>query len=279
MKKEMLIIVVSFLILLPCMGLAGLLPDTGQTKCYDNTQEITCPQPGEPFYGQDAQYPCNPHSYTKLDACGNSLDAGAPFWAMVHDNITGLIWEAKTDDWSIHDRDNSYTWYDAQDFFITALNFAHFGGYSDWRLPTVKELSFLVDRDWHDPAIIEVNYFYNTMLSAYWSSTTYAGNPDFEAWYVNFGYGNVDYDVKSSDIWCNYVRAVRGGQTSNSFIDNGDGTVTDTSTGLMWEQNGSTIGTWQDAFSYCETLSFAGHNDWRLPDINELQSCVDYNRF
>ncbi len=32
------------------------LPDTGQTKCYDNEKEIACPSPGEPFFGQDAQY-------------------------------------------------------------------------------------------------------------------------------------------------------------------------------------------------------------------------------
>jgi hypothetical protein len=40
------------------------LPDPGQTICYDDTQEIICPSPGEDFYGQDAQYTCNPQSYT-----------------------------------------------------------------------------------------------------------------------------------------------------------------------------------------------------------------------
>jgi hypothetical protein len=49
------------------------IPDTGQTKCYNNTEEITCPQPGEVFYGQDGSYLINPSSYTKLDAAGNDL--------------------------------------------------------------------------------------------------------------------------------------------------------------------------------------------------------------
>jgi len=85
-------------------ALAGPLPDTGQTKCYNNylNEEITCPQPGEDFYGQDATYLINPPSYTKLDASGNDLPDSATSWVMVRDNMTGLIWEVKTDDGSIH---------------------------------------------------------------------------------------------------------------------------------------------------------------------------------
>lgn len=49
------------------------IPDTGQTTCYNATTAITCPEAGEPFYGQDAQYVTNPRSYTKLDAAGADL--------------------------------------------------------------------------------------------------------------------------------------------------------------------------------------------------------------
>jgi hypothetical protein len=79
-----------------------------------------------------------------------------------------------------------------------------------------------------------------------------------------------------------YVRAVRGGQTSNNFIDNGDGTISDTSTGLMW-QKATAPGTytWEQALTYCEnlTLPAGGYSDWRLPNRNELQSIVDYSRY
>ena len=292
-QKGMLIIALSFIILWPSMGLASLLPDTGQTKCYDDGgNEITpCPQPGEPFYGQDAQHICNPHSYTKLDASSNDLSCTATEWVMVRDNVTGLIWEVKTDDGSIHDKDNTYTWYDGSSGrpgdgtdtldFMAALNSAHFGGFSDWRLPTVKELSFLVDRGRYNP-LINTTYFPHTVSSYYWSSTTCAGYP-YSAWYVNFYSGSVDHYGESSSYGSGYVRAVKVGTQSGSvdnFVDNGDGTVTDTDTGLMWQQGTvSGIYTWEEALSYCENLSLGGHNDWRLPNINELQSLVHYTRY
>jgi hypothetical protein len=66
--------------------------------------------------------------------------------------------------------------------------------------------------------------------------------------------------------------------------------VTDNCTGLMWlkdtadvNEDGRISGldalSWQDALRYCEGLNFAGHDDWRLPNIRELQSIVDYGRF
>jgi hypothetical protein len=63
------------------------------------------------------------------------------------------------------------------------------------------------------------------------------------------------------------------------YIDNGNGTVTDTSTGLMWQQETPDgYKTWEQALSYCENLTLGGHTDWRLPTINELRSLVDYTR-
>lgn len=72
--------------------LSGPIPDTSQTKCYDNNGESPCPQPGEPFYGQDGNFTINPPSYTTLDAGGNDLPDDAAAWVMVRDNVTGLIW-------------------------------------------------------------------------------------------------------------------------------------------------------------------------------------------
>ncbi len=64
------------------------------------------------------------------------------------------------------------------------------------------------------------------------------------------------------------------------FVDNGDGTVTDNCTGLIWQKDTAPGKyTWQDALKYCENLDLAGHMDWRLPNVRELESIVDYGRF
>jgi len=276
-----IIVTTLFLISLSTMAWAVdcPIPDTGQTKCYGNAIEITCPWwSWQPFYGQDAQYSCNPQSYTKLDANGNDLPESAAEWFMVRDNVTELIWEVKTDDSSIHDRDDTYNWQDGQDVFISALNSANFGGYNDWRMPTVKELSAIVETT--TPGLspsINTDYFPNIQTSDwYGSSTSHARRTD-DAWSVRFWVGFVNSHDKSTDY---YVRAVRGRQCEgfDKYIDHGDGTVTDTETGLMWQQDTVLGSTWQAALSYCENLWLAGYGDWRLPNRNELQSLVDYSR-
>ena len=256
---------------------AAPLPDTGQTKCYNNTAEIPCPAPGEAFYGQDGNYLINPPSYIKLDADGNDLPDSAESWVMVRDNVTGLIWEVKTDDGSIHDRDDHYNWQNAQDVFVGQVNDENFGGHSDWRLPTITELASITDMGGYNPAV-NMDYFLNTLSSGYWSSTTNAGNTD-NACCVGFDLG-YDGDYNKSGSY--YVRAVRGGQAGSlgHLVINGDGTVTDTVAGLMWQQvtEGATL-TWETAITRCETTTLGGYDDWRLPNLRELRSIVDYGRY
>lgn len=222
---------ITLLLIIYSFSLAGPVPDTGQTKCYDDAgNEITCPQPGEPFHGQDAQYNINPQSYTKLDAQGNDLPDSATNWVMVRDNVTGLIWEVKqakdgnADYSNPHDADNKYTWYnsdpetnggnagtagdgtDTKDF-INALNSERFGGYSDWRMPTVKELSSIVNSGTYYPAI-NTAYFPNTISFPYWSSTTYQYGT-FCAWHMSSSSGYLDASSKS---FLRDARAVHGGK-------------------------------------------------------------------
>ncbi|PIE69644.1 MAG: hypothetical protein CSA21_01210 [Deltaproteobacteria bacterium] len=277
-------------------------PDTGQNKCYNNTVEIPCPAVGEAFHGQDAQYQGPVRSYTKLDASGNPLPEDAANWVMVRDNVTGLIWEVKengdgTEDYANpHDADNQYTWcdtnpdtnggnqgtcgeHDTEDF-IDALNSTNFGGHNDWRLPTIQELQTIADYARENPAI-DTDFFPDTRADFYWSATTYASSTSV-AWRVHFYYGGDEIYYKSSTF---RVRAVRDGTGSAAvFTDNGDGTVTDMATGLMWAQasadtddNGSPdTMSWQQALAWCENLELADCTDWRLPNINELHSLVDY---
>lgn len=85
--------------------------------------------------------------------------------------------------------------------------------------------------------------------------------------------------------------ALRAGCSSvDRFLDQGDGTLLDTCTGLQWLQDSADVNgdgqvspaadalVWCEALNFCEALDFAGHSDWRLPNIVELQSIVDYGR-
>lgn len=178
-------------------GFSWTMPDTGQTTCYDTDGNVIDCQ----GTGQDGEFTINPHSYESITIGGDK---------MVRDNVTGLIWEVKTDDGSMHDKDNTYDWYDANDVFIAQLNDDVFGGYSDWRLPTIKELSSLRDLERYDPAI-DTEYFLNTVsYGRYWSSSSFANYPS-EAWDVHFLYGFVGSSDKSYSLY-RYVRAVRAGQ-------------------------------------------------------------------
>ncbi|MCD4718777.1 MAG: DUF1566 domain-containing protein [Desulfobacula sp.] len=198
-KRFRLFLVFSVVLMIPFLCQAfDQWPDTGQTTSYTDT------------FGEDSDYSINPQSYTKLGSGGVELSDTATVadgWIMTRDNVTGLIWEIKTNDSSIHDRDDTYTWYNTVNF-IAAVNNGNFGGFSGWRMPTVKELSTIVNSEIYNPAINKV-FFPYTVSSDYWSSTTYANNSG-HAWLVYFGRGGVGSHYPKSSSY--YVRAVRGGQ-------------------------------------------------------------------
>jgi len=109
--------------------------DTGQSLFYDNSGGITAPAQGEAFYGQDAQFDGDQPSYT---TSGDGLT--------VLDNVTGLTWTQGAD-WSgdgIVDANDKFSYADAQTY-VNTLNTQNYGGHSDWRAPTIKQLYSLID--------------------------------------------------------------------------------------------------------------------------------------
>jgi len=274
--------------------------DTGQAVCYDNIDEITCPAEGEALYGQDAHYSYNAPSYA---LSGDGLS--------VFDNVTGLIWQRSpdTDDDGDIDANDKLTWTEAQAYPAT-LNAQSFGGYDDWRLPTIKELYSLIDFSGTDPSgcedeadcpdivpFIDMDYFdfaygdtgagERLIDAQYASSTLYVATPPSGT--LLFGVNFADGRIKGYGLSIPFppfdktffVICVRGDSDYgvNEFVDHGDGTVTDVTTGLMWQQGDSGVGLiWEDALAHAETLTYAGYDDWRLPNAKELQSILDHTR-
>lgn len=160
-------------------------------------------------------------SFTKLDINGNSLPTDAATWNCVRDNVTGLVWEIKTDDGGIHDKDNTYRWggktalgtgdptsyYSDWDSLVDGSNSEGLCGYRDWRVPTVEELAGLADYGRNNPAI-DTAFFPNTQASGFWSASPFSGFSGL-AWYVYFSSGRADY---SNRWYFKIVRLVRSGE-------------------------------------------------------------------
>ncbi len=226
------IVLAIYFALFSSLQAAEPLSDTGQTKCFDESGvEINpCPAPGTAFYGQDAHY-SRDRSYTKLDSDDNNLSNLTTNWSMVRDNVTGLIWEVKQSRDGVknydnpHDTDNTYTWYstgiggtpgdstDTEDFINSLNTGSGFCGHTDWRLPTIKELSRLTDLNRYHPSI-DITFFPRVVLNdyycEYWSSTCHALYGASQAWIVDFE--NAGANCLLGTMGSFHVRAVRSEQ-------------------------------------------------------------------
>lgn len=263
------------------------ITDTGFEKYFDNKGEIPKPKKGQAFYGQDAHYQGFGLSY-KDNGDGT-----------VTDRITDLMWEKAPS--------KRMLWSDVADHVKNCDT----GGYTDWGLPSLKELlSLAVFSGDVRKAIpyIDTNYFiFEYPVDEEYYRNPLADDPDgnrmIDAQYISnneyvgtimrgnegvFGFNFADGHIKCYPKYRGrhgppkfYVRLVRGNSDygKNIFADNGDGTITDLATGLMWQKADDGVGrNWEDALSYAENLELAGYNDWYLPDVKELHSIVDYTR-
>lgn len=181
--------------------------------------------------------------YSKISNTGKLLDdavtlgSNSDDWGCTRDDNTGLVWEIKTADKGLRDKDNQYSWYNPDpsangggagledgakglctgnincdsNAYVKAVNAQTLCGFSDWRVPSYRELASIIKAGTF-PAI-DVNYFPNSTDAdndafRTWSSTTDSAYPD-KAWYLYFGNGTASL-VKSSGATMR-LRLVRGG--------------------------------------------------------------------
>lgn len=247
------------LIILPLLLFTGLiqgqntirtmkrLPDTGQSSSFTNT------------FGEDHDYTINPPFY--LNHSNGTLT----------DTITGLMWQ-RTDG-------GEMTFEQAQLYCDTLT----LGGYTDWRLPSPREAYSIMILQRGNPAI-DINQFASTTAEYWWTGVAQY-NDTRKVWVTNAG-GGIGNHPKTETISAGgtkrfHVRAVRSTfapQVLNArFVDHGDGTVSDLLTDLIWQKIPSTTAlTWEQALSTAENLELGGANDWRLPNIKELESLTDF---
>jgi hypothetical protein len=184
----------------------------------EDVAPLVCPaaQAGVVATGQTLSYSPQDDGDLQLGAERSFTDNGD---GTVTDNATGLMWEKLSDDGTIHDKDNTYSWPDAFKK-VSTLNGSSFAGYGDWRLPNRFELETLLNLGANYPATYpafstkcspgcKITACSCTAAANYWSSTTFVA-ADSNAWFVAFWGGFVDYfGFTKADR--NFVRAVRGG--------------------------------------------------------------------
>ncbi|MBU0675844.1 MAG: DUF1566 domain-containing protein [Proteobacteria bacterium] len=140
--------------------------------------------------------------FKKLDVQGNELGDDAAAWAMVLDSKSGMYWEVKTVDDTIHSNAAKYSYNAASEEFIAKLNEEKYGGFSDWRLPSIDELAVLRVNKKGDEAKINLEYFPNTLPSRYIGHSWCGSKSEYQEGTVKFG--------KDRPQDGKYVRAVRG---------------------------------------------------------------------
>lgn len=227
---------------------------------------------------------------------------------VVIDLLTGLIWSANANLYGF-----PVSWTEAIDY-IREMNSKNALGFSSWRLPNRRELRSLLDLGAKNPSLPKEHPFKDDFNGWYWTSTTFAGLPQY-AWWIHMEgarmfYGRKDqyamfwpvtgkekgvllatgqgdcFDKQGERILCNGSGQdgefnIGGWLSEGRFKVIDDLSVLDRLTGLTWTIDANlskeTV-IWEEALHLIAEMnksSYGSKNDWRLPNINELESLVD----
>jgi hypothetical protein len=291
------------------------VPDTNLRVCHGSSADvpngvIACP--GTPddddcsatdYCGQDAQYgwDLKEESSARFTVEGDSE-------GVVRDNLTGLDWQTCSAGQSGADCSGTATlgsWHDS----VSYCQDLEWGGHDDWRLPDSYEMHGIVDFSTYGPALDTSVFpnppnlfpasYDNWWIDCGWTSTIDADPSVSLALMLNSGDisagSGLEYHVHDQDAegWdgCS-TRCIRGGgeMQHQRFIPTGtegEPVLIDTWGERIWQgcsagQSGdgcdgeATMMDWKSSLSYCQDLEWGGSEGWRLPDVKELMSIVDF---
>ncbi len=204
---------------------------------------------------------------------------------VVIDTTTGLTWQDNEDAKTVKKPWITQANYDAGnrddtsgDTATTYCSDLVLGGYGNWKVPTMKELLTIINYQPNDG--LSINESFKNVSNSYYLSSNDAGGSNI--WMINSNGGSSGDSYKDNYRSIRCVRSDNNITISSNFSKNGN-IVKDSSTGLQWQDNtdagiNGSQKNWLEAIEYCEALSLDGKNGWRLPNINELLTLVDYTK-
>lgn len=263
------------------------LADSGQRTCYQGSMLLdTCPEEGDEYYGQDAQFGWDV-SHSRDERHERSLQTENE--PVVTDLVTGLEWQGcaagLTGDDCTEGDAPPMEWGPA----LAYCEDLTWGGHDDWRLPDEYELQSILDLGAYDPAVDDTA-FPATPSKMFWTSS--ASIREERVLVVYLQAGQVVEVQKTRDN--THVRCVRGAPTPVSTRytrDTGvedEPIVIDNGTGLTWQGcaggfHGEACdiyvrtgfgAEWEGSLAYCASLEWGGYDDWRMPNVMELNSIM-----
>ncbi len=235
------------------------IPATGQNSCYDDSTEMTCPGvagdndcSGTQYCGQDFQYQYNTSAFQSINDDG---------YEIIYDPVTKLYWTKQV----------YYSYYDWFSNYCSNLADSNYANIADWRTPNLNEvLSIISFGD------LESRQFPGDPLSTGFDFWIDDGDTTISKW-------GETYDLNlEANGYCVSGREFLS-SSAEEFEYNEEVPTEPTyfhiSSGLEWQAYDATSLNWQEALAYCEGLAYAGHSDWRLPNVNELASLLDKQEY